>query len=92
MKKETDLNWLENFKIESRHLKVSYELRAFFRRMKTAFSRSDYQQILNVSFDQKTLLSIYFKTYSWFFEILEDLRENLKLSEEFEKLGRVFML
>ena len=81
MKKETDLNWLENFKIESRHLKVSYESRAFF------------QQILNLSFDQKTtLLSIYFKTYSWFFEILEDLRENLKLSEEFEKLGRVFML
>ena len=37
---------MENFKIESRYLKLCYEFRAFIRRMKAAFYRPDYQKFL----------------------------------------------
>ena len=57
--------------------------------------------ILNVSVDQKTWLSICFKTRGRAFETLsrvfetlcrdfEGLRENQKHGQEFERLGRVF--
>ena len=37
---------MENFKIESRYLKLCNELRAVIRCMKAAFYRSDYQKLL----------------------------------------------
>ena len=37
---------MENFKIESRYLKLYNELRAVIRRMKAAFNRSDYPKLL----------------------------------------------
>ena len=41
--KERDLNWIENFKIESRYLKLCYQSRAFIRCVKAAFYWPDYQ-------------------------------------------------
>ena len=37
---------MENFKIESRYLKLCNEFRAVIRCMKAAFYRSDYQKLL----------------------------------------------
>ena len=37
---------MENFKIESRYLKLCNELRAVIRSMKAAFYRPDYQKLL----------------------------------------------
>ena len=37
---------MENFKIESRYLKLCYEFRVFIRCMKAAFYRPDYQNSL----------------------------------------------
>ena len=37
---------MENFKIESRYLKLCSEFRAVIRRMKAAFNRPDYQKLL----------------------------------------------
>ena len=37
---------MENFKIESRYLKLCYEFRAFIRCMKAVFYRLDYQKFL----------------------------------------------
>ena len=37
---------MENFKIESRYLKLCYEFKAFIRCMKGAFYRPDYQKFL----------------------------------------------
>ena len=45
-KKEKDINWMENFKIESRYPKLCYEFRAFISCMKAAFYRPDYQKFL----------------------------------------------
>ena len=45
-KKERDLNWMEDFKIESRFVKLCYELRAFTRCLETAFYRPDFQKFL----------------------------------------------
>ena len=41
--KERDLNIIENFKIESRYLKLCYQSRAFIRCVKAAFYWPDYQ-------------------------------------------------
>ena len=62
------------------------------------FLQARLSEILNVSIDQKTLLSISFKTCGRAFEtpsrafetldqIFEGLREKQKLGREFEKLG-----
>ena len=40
---------MENCKIESRYLKLYYELRAFIRCVKAAFYRPDYQKFLMCS-------------------------------------------
>ena len=45
-KRERDLNWVENVKIESRYLKLCSECRAVIRCMKAAFYRPDYQKLL----------------------------------------------
>ena len=37
---------MENFKIESRYLKLCYEFKAFIKCMKAAFYRPDYQKFL----------------------------------------------
>ena len=42
-KRERDLNWMKNFKIESRYLKFRNEFRAVIICMKAAFYRPDYQ-------------------------------------------------
>ena len=45
LRKKKDLNWMENFKTESKYLKLCYEFRAS-RCMKAAFYRPDYQKFL----------------------------------------------
>ena len=45
-KKERYLNGKENFKTESRYLKLCNELKGFIRCMKAAFYRPDYQKFL----------------------------------------------
>ena len=45
-KRERDLNWMENFTIESRYLKLINEFRAVVRCMKAAFYRPNYQKLL----------------------------------------------
>ena len=60
---------MENFKIESRYLKLCNEFRAVIRCMKAAFYRPDYQKLV-VSVDLKTWLSICFKTCGLAFERL----------------------
>ena len=74
---------MENFKIESRYLKLCYVFRAFIRCMEAAFSRTDYEKILGVSVDQKTLSSICFKTCDQPFKcpakLLKHLVELLKV-------------
>ena len=60
---------MENFKIESRYLKLCNEFRAVIRCMKAAFYRPDYQKLV-VSVDLKTRLSICFKTCGRAFERL----------------------
>ena len=59
-KRERDLNWMENFKIEGRYLKLCNEFQAVVRRMKLLFTDESIK-ILDMSVDQKTRPSICFK-------------------------------
>ena len=45
-KRGRDLNWIENFTIESRYLKLCNEFRTFIRFMKATIYRPDYQKLL----------------------------------------------
>ena len=45
-KRKRDLNWMENFKIEGRYLKLWHEFKTVIRCMKAAFYRPDYQKFL----------------------------------------------
>ena len=42
---------MENFKIESSELKLSYEVRAFITCVKPFFNKPDYQKLFNVTKD-----------------------------------------
>ena len=79
--KEWDLNWIEDFKIESGYLKLCYEYRAFVNCMKNAFLQTGFSKILNVSVDQENLLNICFKKRDWGLETL---------SQVFETPGQAF--
>ena len=88
---------MENFTIESMHLKLRNEFRAVIRCTKAAFYRPDYLKLLMCqlikrlgrAFVSKHAVSRAFETLGRAFE---GLREKLKLSREFEKLGQMFVL
>ena len=86
---------MENFKIESRYMKLCNELGLLLDALRLLFT-DQIIKTLNVSVNQKTRSSICFKTCGRAFERLsrafEELRENQKLGREFEQLGRVFVL
>ena len=70
---------MENFKTESKYLKLCYEFRVVIRCMKAAFYRPDYQKILMCPLIKR--LFICFKTCGLAFETI---------SRAFETLGRAF--
>ena len=100
---------MENFKIESRYLKICNKFRAVIT-YKGCFLQTRLWRAINVSVNQKIRPSICFKTWLRAFERLsrafktlgkafktlnqacEGLRENQKLGQKLEKLGRVFVL
>ena len=61
-KKERDLNWIENLKVENRYLKLCYEFRPFIRRMKAAFYRPDYQNSSSVRWLKHSVKYLFQKT------------------------------
>ena len=84
---------MEDFKIENRYLKLCYVLCTFISCVKTVFQRPAFQTV-NVSVDQKTQPSIFFKTHDWAFETFgqgfKGLGENWKLGQVFQKLRKSF--
>ena len=74
-KKESGINWKENFKIESRYLRLCYEFSSFNRCVEAAFYWPDYQNFL---------------TFKALWENQKLGREFEKLDRVLEKLGRVF--
>ena len=80
---------MEDFKVESRYMKLCYKLTSFIRWMEAAFYRQDFQKLL-MCVNPKTWPSFPFKTcsqasgtLSWAFQTLsqdfESLRENRNL-------------
>ena len=70
---------MENFKIESRYLKLCYEVRAFIRCMKAAFWRPYYQKILMCPLIKRLCQAIVSKKCG---RALKRSDENLKHSAE----------
>ena len=73
---------MENFKIESRYLKLCNEFRAVIRCLKVAFYRPDYQKLLMCPLIKRLGLAF----------VSKHAAEPVKGSAELLPLGRLFVL